>query len=76
MTTDLWMLVWTAFLSISVPLVYGTGRLQASGGAKWLAGNRDTALDVAPWVKRAERAHLNLIENIGPFAALVLVAHS
>ncbi len=27
------------------------------------------------WAQRAYRAHLNLIENIGPFAALVLVAH-
>ncbi len=75
MTTDLWMLVCTAVLSISVPLLYGAGRLQASGGGKWLAGNRDTALDVAPWVERAKRAHLNLIENIAPFAVLVLVAH-
>ncbi|MEO1149652.1 MAG: MAPEG family protein [Pseudomonadota bacterium] len=26
------------------------------------------------WAKRAERAHLNLLENLPPFAALVIVA--
>ena len=27
------------------------------------------------WIGRAKRAHLNMIENLLPFAALVLVAH-
>ena len=27
------------------------------------------------WVGRTARAHLNLVENLAPFAILVLVAH-
>ncbi len=28
------------------------------------------------WVNRANRAHLNAVENLAPFAAVVLVAHA
>lgn len=27
------------------------------------------------WVRRANRAHLNLVEQFGPFAAVVIIAH-
>jgi uncharacterized MAPEG superfamily protein len=75
MTTDLWMLVFTGLLSTAIPLLYGAGRFQVPGGVPWAFGNRDTTLAVAPWVSRAVRAHANLVENIAPFAILVLVAH-
>lgn len=75
MTTDLWMLVWTALLSLFFFLTYGLGRMQLPGGIQWAFGNRDTPIEGPPWVERAVRAHHNLIENIGPFAILVLVAH-
>ncbi len=29
-----------------------------------------------PWVSRANRAHVNAVENFAPFAAVVLVAHA
>ena len=29
-----------------------------------------------PWVERANRAHINAVENFAPFAAVVLVAHA
>ncbi len=74
MTTDLWMLVLTALLCLLLPSVYLIGRMQASGGMEWALGNRDTALDIPPWAARAQRAHLNLVENLAPFAILVLVA--
>jgi len=75
MTTDLWMVVWTVVLASLLPMVYLIGRMQSPGGMTWALGNRDTALNVAPWVGRAERAHRNLLENLGAFAALVLIAH-
>src|SRR5262249_55198340 len=75
MTTDLWMLVWSAVLCLTLPVAYGTGRGMVSGGMAWGIGNRDRPLEgVAPWAARAHRAHLNLIENLAPFAILVLVA--
>lgn len=75
MTIDLWMLVWSALLCLSIPVVTLAGLMQTPGGAAWGLGNRDTTLEVAPWVGRTRRAHANLVENLAPFAALVLVAH-
>jgi len=75
MTTDLTMLVWTALLCVAMPVTYLVGRTLAPGGTRWGLGNRDTVLEVPAWTGRAYRAHMNLLENIAPFAVLVLVAH-
>jgi uncharacterized MAPEG superfamily protein len=75
MTTDLWMLVWTTVLCVFMPMIYVGGELQAPGGIAWGLGNRDTLFELPPWAARAKRAHANLLENLLPFAALVLVAH-
>jgi uncharacterized MAPEG superfamily protein len=74
MTTDLSMLVWTGLLCMTLPVTYLVGRVTQPGGQAWAFGNRDTPLDTPPWVGRAVRAHLNLVENLAPFAILVLVA--
>ena len=75
MTTELWMLVWSALLCLVIPTVYVVGLTQVSGGLAWGLGNRDTALEFPLWVARARRAHANLIENLAPFAIVVLAAH-
>lgn len=75
MTTDLWMLVWSAVLCLSLPAVYLIGRVATPGGMAWGLGNRDTPLEVPAWTGRAQRAHVNLLENLPVFAILVLVAH-
>lgn len=75
MTTDLWMLIATAILCLGIPFLYGTGRFLQPGGFSWSASNREKELPVPGWTKRAVQAHQNLIENIGPFAIIVLVAH-
>lgn len=75
MTTDLWMLVASGVLCLLLTGVYGAGRSQMPGGLEWGFGNRDTALAVPAWTERAVRAHLNLVENLAPFAILVLTAH-
>ena len=43
-------------------------------GLPTLAGNREGLPDLTGWAGRAKRAHLNMIENLVLFAALVLVA--
>jgi uncharacterized MAPEG superfamily protein len=75
MTTDLWMLVATALMSLLLPGVYLVGRARAPGGTQWAFGNRETSLKAPAWVDRAIRAHANLTENLAPFAILVLVAY-
>jgi uncharacterized MAPEG superfamily protein len=69
------MLVWSAFLSLLLPLVYLAGRAAAPGGVAWGFGDRDTPLPASPWTERAVRTHANLVENLAPSAVLVLVAH-
>lgn len=76
MTTDLWMLLGTALLYFAIMFLYSFGRFATVGGFAWAFGNRDAPLEVAPWIDRAVRAQQNLTENLGPFAVLVLVAHT
>jgi len=75
MTVDLWMLVASGLLCLLIPTIYLAGRAQTAGGMQWGFGNRDTALAVPAWAARAERAHANLVENLTPFAILVVAAH-
>ena len=75
MTTDLWMLVWSAVLCLVTPYPGVTVLLSMPGGSAWGFGNRDYDFTVAPWILRARRAHANMVENLIPFACLVLAAH-
>jgi uncharacterized MAPEG superfamily protein len=77
MTTELTMLVWCVILILLLPYVYVVDLLRAPNGFAWGLGNRDRALvGESPWASRARRAHANTLENLVPFAALVLVAHA
>jgi uncharacterized MAPEG superfamily protein len=42
-------------------------------GLPKLAGNREGLAPMAGWVGRAQRAHLNMLENLVLFAPLVLI---
>jgi uncharacterized MAPEG superfamily protein len=75
MTTELWMLAWSAVLCLVIPYPGVAVLLQMPGGPEWGFGNRDATFEVAPWLGRLRRAHANMVENLVPFACLVLVAH-
>jgi uncharacterized MAPEG superfamily protein len=75
LTTDLRMLVYTSVLAFLIPLAYGIGRILTPGGLKWGTSNRSEPMQFPAWMERAARAHANLVENLAPFAILVLVAH-
>lgn len=74
MTVELTWLTLTTFLAASlwIPFVIGVN----STPVAWPEENRppDPRLMV-PWVHRAFRAHLNLMEQFPAFAAAVLIAH-
>jgi uncharacterized MAPEG superfamily protein len=74
-TTDLWMLVASAVLCLLIPYVALVGLVRTPGGMAWGFGNRDAPLAVPAWVERVRRAHANMVENLAPFAVLVLVTH-
>ena len=74
MTPDLFWLTLTALLAASlwIPYIVGVNTTPVA------AGDENRPLDqrmLVPWVHRAFRAHLNLLEQFLPFAAIVMVAH-
>jgi uncharacterized MAPEG superfamily protein len=69
------MLVWSGLLCVLMPFVYVGGLAQVTGGFAWGFGNRDQPLELPDWAARAKRGHANMVENLAPFAVLVLVAH-
>lgn len=74
MSTDLTMLVWSAVLCVVLALPYTMG-LTLERGLGTMVGNREGFAEPTGWMGRSYRAHRNMVEAIGPFAALVLVAH-
>ena len=66
-------LLFSTLLCFVQVLIAATGANQAVG-LPTLAGNREGLPDLTGWAGRAKRAHLNMIENLVLFAALVLVA--
>lgn len=74
MTTDLTMLAWTAGITILFWLPYILVRIATFGMMDALTYRSDSQ-PVADWAERAKKAHYNAVENLIPFAALVLVAH-
>ena len=58
-----------------------SGLLVVSGGLDWGLGNRHTPLPTAlptvpAWSERGRRAHQNMVENLAPFAIVVLIANA
>jgi len=76
MTTELTLLAWSALFCtlLTFPAIGALTRIP--GGFAWGLGNRDEPLSgLPPWAQRARRAHMNMVENLAPFAAVVLIAH-
>ena len=73
MSTDLTYLLFAVILTFVQMLVAATGANQAVG-LPTLAGNREGLSEIKGWAGRAKRAHLNMVENMVLFAALVLIA--
>ena len=73
MSPDLKYLLLSAILCFVQMLIAATGANQQVG-LPALAGNREGLPEMTGWAGRARRAHLNMIENLVLFAALVLIA--
>jgi uncharacterized MAPEG superfamily protein len=73
MKPELNLLVWAAVLTVVQVLVAVMGAFNQVGLMK-LVGNREDMPKLTGWAGRAERAHLNMLQNLVLFAALVLVA--
>jgi uncharacterized MAPEG superfamily protein len=81
MTHELWWTTWTAILAASLWIPYIVGVNTSETGSPADVDSRDFSRPAdpslqRPWVHRAYRAHLNLLEQFLPMATLVLVAHA
>ena len=73
MDTELKMLILASLLTVGLALLGGLA-VVLHRGLRYALGNRDQPAPLPPWGERAIRAHRNMLENLPPFAALVLVA--
>ena len=73
MSPDLYYLLLSVILCFVQMLIAATGA-NTQVGLPALAGNREDLPDIVGWPGRARRAHLNMIENLVLFSALVLIA--
>ena len=74
MTTDLNMLAWVAAITALMWLPYISALVLKAGLVPALTYQADDT-PLPGWAARARKAHYNAIENLAPFAALVVVAH-
>ena len=75
MTPDLMYVAWTAVLLVVLWIPYILGSLITSGFLTPQEYSTPLEREHPPWLRRCNRAHVNLVENFAPFAALLLIAH-
>jgi uncharacterized MAPEG superfamily protein len=73
MPPELFALVGASLLALVLPLIYLPGYTMTVG-PKAMLGNRDGLPERTGVAARGTRAHANLIENLVPYAAVVLSA--
>ena len=74
MTLELEVLAWLSALTIFMWLPYILAHIVNVGLIPALTYKAD-GTSLPGWAERAKRAHNNAIENLVPFAALIIVAH-
>ena len=74
MTTELTMLTWVTALTIVLWIPYILGHILNVGLLPALTYQGDDT-PLPTWAARAKKAHANAVENLAPFAVLVLIAH-
>ena len=75
MTTELWYLFLTSVLLTVLWIPYIIGSVQTAGPLTPEEYRVGRNVDFPHWVRRADRAHINLVEQFGAFAGLVVMAH-
>ena len=72
---ELTMLMWASILYV-VQVMIGALAADMQNGMAWGLGNRENSPAISGWGGRAQRAYVNMAENLLPFACLVLIAYS
>jgi len=74
MNTDLLYLTLSAGFCILLWLPYILSRIQTWGLIN-AVGYPVNPPELPPWARRSKRVHENMVENLAPFAALILIAN-
>lgn len=76
MTTELWYLFLTSVLLavLWIPFIVGQASTMGILTSEDYRNLREVE-KMPAWIRRANRAHINLVEQFGAFAGLVVVAH-
>ena len=74
MTTELEMLAWAAGMTLLMWVPYILAHIINVGMMPALTYEAD-GTPLPDWAERAKKAHRNAIENLAPFAAVVIAAH-
>lgn len=75
MTPDLTWLAWSAALTAVLWVPFIIGQVFTAGAPDSAYYRDPTPPEVPAWVKRSNRAHINAVESLAPFAVLILIAH-
>ncbi len=75
LTIELRYLAYTALLSLLLWIPYILAEIRTRGLSRAVSYPTGFYDDLPDWAQRCHRAHMNLVENLVPFAALVLIAH-
>jgi len=74
LSLELTFLLWSVVITFIQLIISLLGATQQHG-LTTLAGNREDMGSTSGWAGRAQRGHRNMLENLIPFAILVIVAH-
>ena len=74
LTADLRYLSYSALLALILWLPYMLAAMGKRGPGRVAGYPTGNYTDLPDWAQRGHRAHMNMIENLAPFAALVLAA--
>ena len=74
LTVELRLLIYAAFICIVMWLPYILAGIRTFGLVRMVSYPTPDYVNLPQWAQRLYRAHMNMVENLGPFAALVIVA--
>ncbi len=74
LTVDLRLLAYSALLCLLLWIPYVLAGVGVRGLPAMMGYPTGRYDDLPDWAKRSQRAHMNLVENLLPFAAVVLIA--
>ncbi len=75
LTYELRMLAYSSLLCLLLWVPYILSAIQTRGLASVVGYPTGKYGDLPDWAQRTQRAHMNMVESLAPFAALILLAH-